>query len=130
MRTRVRWMKSLILSITGLFLLVPASFFLVALSSRVFLGRSSLYDIVAPSFLKASDELFAFHKTSWIFFGPLLVILLNSIFILLPMAWKNMNGKGWQLQYGNYWFNTAILLQACLLLFAVSGYLIIQHLRW
>ncbi|PWT77368.1 MAG: hypothetical protein C5B59_04220 [Bacteroidetes bacterium] len=130
MQAKIKWMKSVALSLTGLFLLLPASIFLLALSIRVFFGSSPLYDNVAPSFLKASNELFAFHKTSWIFFGPLAVILLNALFILLPLLLKVRGSDDRRLQPGNLWFNTAILIQACLLLAAVSSYLIIQHLRW
>ena len=69
------WMKELTRGIVGLFLLIPASYFLFTLFVRIAFGSTSLYYAVAPSLL---DQTFAvFSQAAWILYGPLLALFLN-----------------------------------------------------
>ncbi|MES1159819.1 MAG: hypothetical protein ABUM51_03615 [Bacteroidota bacterium] len=120
---------SLISSMLGIILLLPATSFIIAILLRI-CGSKSLYYFVAPSFLQSPFNLFAFHKAQFILGCLFLSVLCNVFsilkFNLLPGKW------GWDVEvsYRRYWLNTAIALQSALLLIVLIAYALIQHVRY
>jgi hypothetical protein len=105
--THFRFLSSGLLGIT---LLLPASYFMLTLTARIF-GAKGPYYFIAPSFLQSPFNLFAFHKAQCILLSLILAILFN-------------------LRYRRNWFNTAIAFQGVLLLVALFCYTLIQHIRY
>jgi hypothetical protein len=117
-------------SIIGLIFLIPPSYFMLTLLVRLIFGSTTLYYAIAPSFLQASTELFSYHKSGWILYGPLFAVILN-----LPAIFKfNLQRNASKLQlkffYRSYWLNTAVIFQGLLLFIIVVIYLVIQHYRF
>ena len=120
----------LMLSVAGLALLLPASYFLLTLFVRVLFGSTTLYYAIAPSFLQASAEIFSFHKSGWILYGPLLVVILNVVAGLHFQLNTGSLKIRFNMLYRNGWLNTAIVLQSLLIFAALVIYLVIQHYRY
>jgi hypothetical protein len=120
---------SLISSLLGIILLLPATSFIIAILLRIF-GSKSLYYFVAPSFLQSPFNLLALHKAQFILGCLVLSVLCNVLsilkFNLAPGKW------GWEVEvsYRRYWLNTAIALQSALLLVVLISYALIQHVRY
>ena len=114
----------------GITLLLPASYFMLTIMTRICLGTTTMYYYIAPSFLQSPFHLFAFHKAQVIIGSLLLAILFN---VLTIVRFRLEQGQhGWQIgvYYRRYWLNTAIVLQAVILLLVLSGYTLIQHIRY
>jgi hypothetical protein len=121
---------SLLSSMLGIILLLPASFFILTMLLRICFGSKTLYYSMAPSFLQSPFNLFALHKAQFILGCLLLSVLCNVLsilkFNLQPGKW------GWEVEvsYRRYWLNTAIALQSGLLLLILIAYALIQHIRY
>ena len=144
----------------GIALLLPASFFMLALLIRVCFGSTTLYYSMAPSFLQSPFDLFALHKAleaPWplahhmtfaadvlysighvcrqtgaqFIFSCLLLAILFNLFAILQFRMQR-GIRGWEIQvyYRRYWLNTAIALQSGLLLLLLVAYTVIQHIRY
>ena len=122
--------RSWTMSLIGLILLLPASYFLLTLSIRIFFGSTALYYQIAPSFMESGQRLFPLHKTAWILYGPLCAIILNAAFILRFRYYKNTKQVQVNFFYSKYWLNTAITMQSILLFVVLATYLFIQHYRY
>lgn len=122
--------QSLLSGLAGITLLLPATFFLLALLARIFLGASTLYYAMAPSFLQSPLRIFAWHKAQVILCGSVLAILLN-VFTVLKFRLQQ-GERGWEVAvfYRRYWLNTAVALQGSLLFLVLLAYTLIQHARW
>jgi hypothetical protein len=108
--TQIRMLGSTLLGIT---LLLPASYFMLTLTARVF-GAKGPYYFIAPSFLQTPFNLLAFHKAQFIVCTALLATVFNL----------------WTYHQRRHWFNAAIALQGTLLLVALFCYTLIQHIRY
>jgi len=122
--------KSWTTSVIGLLLLIPASYFMLTLCMHFFLGSTTLYYRVAPSFIEYGSVFLPLNKTSWILYGPLVAMLLNLVAILKVTFYK----KTMQLQINGFRakcsLNSAIAIQSLLLFVVLLGYLIIQRYRY
>jgi hypothetical protein len=128
--TRPHSLRPLTSGLLGITLLLPASFFMLTMLARICLGAKTAYLYIAPSFLQSPFHLFAFHKAQIIIGCLLLAVLFN---VLTIMRFRLEKGQqGWQVgvYYRRYWLNTAIALQATLLLLVLIGYTCIQHIRY
>src|SRR6185312_1192470 len=76
----------------GITLLLPASYFMLTMTARIF-GAKSPYYFIAPSFLQSPFHLFAFHKAQIILVSLVLAILVN-------------------LRYRRHWLNAAVAFQS------------------
>jgi hypothetical protein len=94
----------------GIGFLLPASYFMLTITARVFGARSPYY-FIAPSFLQSPFHPLAFHKAQIILVSLLVAILVN-------------------LKFRRHWLNAAIAFQGSLLLILLLGYTLIQHLRY
>jgi len=124
------FLKSLTMSLVGMFLLLPASYFMLTLFVRIVFGSKTLYYAIAPSFLEAGSEIFPLHKSGWILYGPLLAVILNASAILQFQFRRNTKKLHVRFFFSKYWLNTAIAFQSILLFIALTIYLIIQHYRY
>jgi hypothetical protein len=106
---------SLSSGLLGITLLIPASCFMLTITTRLCFGAKSPYYFFAPSFLQSPFHLFEFHKAQIIIGSVLLAIAFN----LLAIRGRN-----------RHWLNVAIAFQGLLLLFALIFYTFIQHLRY
>src|SRR5580698_762538 len=95
----------------GITLLIPASYFMLTLTARVF-GAKGPYYFIAPSFLQSPFNLFALHKAQFIICTVLLAIAFNLY------AFRGRR----------HWLNAAIAFQGVLLLLALVCYTLIQHM--
>lgn len=129
-KTSTNFLKPLISGILGITLLLPASFFLLTLLARIVFGSKTLYHAIAPSFLQSPFDLWALHKAQFIFGSLVLAILLNGITILQVQLQRGRKGPEVQLSFRRHWLNTAIALQAVLLLVVLIAYTAIQHIRY
>ena len=102
--------RTLISSILGIALMLPAVLFLSTLLARLCFGTKAAYYYIAPSFLQAPFDIFAFHKAQVILGGLIIAALCNA--------------------KGRSWLNTAIVVQSLLLLLVLFVYTFIQHLRY
>jgi len=122
--------KSWTTSVIGLLLLIPASYFMLTLCMHIFIGSTTLYYRVAPSFIESGSVFLPLNRTSWILYGPLLAMLINLVAILKVTFYK----KTMQLQIKGFRakssLNSAIAIQSLLLLVVLLGYLIIQRYRY
>ena len=116
--------------ILGITLLLPASFFMLALLIRVCLGSTALYYFIAPSFLQSPFDLLALHKAQFIIGCLLLAIVFNLVVILQFHLERGVRGWEVRVSYKRYWLNTAIALQSGLLLLVLIAYTLIQHARY
>jgi hypothetical protein len=125
--------RPLLSGILGITLLLPASFFMLALMLRVCFGSTTLYYSMAPSFLQSP---FDFTHVSGqagaqlIFCSLVLAILFNVLAILRFHLQRGTRGWEIAISYKRYWLNTAIALQSCLLLLILASYTLIQHIRY
>jgi hypothetical protein len=102
--------RSLITSIVGMALMLPAVVFLTTILARIFLGAKAPYYYIAPSFLQTHFDMFAFHKAQVIVGCLIIAALFNS--------------------KCRSWLNTAVAVQSILLLLVLFAYTFIQHLRY
>jgi len=127
---KLNQLKPLATSITGLFLLVPAAYFLLALSIRILFGSTAIYYDIAPSFLQAASEIFSFQKSGWILYGPLLAIFLNLLSVFKLKIEKKSGKTELVIYHHRYWLNTAVILQSLLFVIILTAYLIVEHYRY
>lgn len=120
----------LLSGIVGITLLIPASYFMLALVIRVCFGAKGLYYSMAPSFLQSPFDLFALHKAQFIICSLLLAFVFNGLAILRFRLQRGEKGLEVQVYYKRYWLNMAIALQSVLLLFVLIAYTVIQHVRY
>jgi hypothetical protein len=121
---------SLLSSMLGIILLLPASFFILTILLRIFFGSKALYYSMAPSFLQSPFNLFALHKAQFILGCLLLSVLCNVLSILRFSLHQGKRGWEVEVSYRRYWLNTAIALQSGLLLLVLVAYALIQHIRY
>ena len=128
--TRQTFLRPLSSGLLGITLLLPASYFMLTLMARACFGAKTMYYFIAPSFLQSPFHLFAFHKAQVIIGSVLMAVLFNIPAIFRFRLEKQQ--PGWQvgIYYRRHWLNAAIILQGVLLLLLLSGYTIIQHIRY
>ena len=125
MKTSGVW-KPLTRGTIGLVLLLPASYFVLALMLRVIFGYAKWYHGIAPSFLESNPDIFSFDAATWILYGPAGCLLLN-----LPVGSRHSLFSGQPAVFKTqHWLNTAIFFQALMLFVLTSGWLFIQHYRY
>ena len=105
---------AIIRPLLGITLLLPASYFMLTMLARACFGAKEMYVFIAPSFLQSPFHLFALHKAQLIIGSLVLAAVFN----------------GPSQQNRRHWLNTAIALQATLLLITLLLYTFIQHLRY
>jgi len=123
-------LRPLISGILGITLLLPASFFMLTLLARIFFGTKRPYHYIAPSFLQSPFDPLALHKAQFIFGCLSLAIVLNGLVALQFQLHKGRLGWDVEVYYRHHWLNTAIALQAVLLLVTLLAYTLIQHIRY
>ena len=111
--TRFTQIRPLGSGLLGITLLLPASYFMLTLTARVF-GAKGPYYFIAPSFLQSPFNLLAFHKAQFI----VCTVLLATVFNL------------WAYQRRRHWLNAAIAFQGVLLLVLLFCYTLVQHIRY
>jgi hypothetical protein len=112
--TTVRNHRRLSSGLLGISLLLPASYFMLTITARIFLGAKSPYYFIAPSFLQSPFNLFEIHKAQVIIVSVILAIVVN-----LPSV-----------QRKRHWLSSAVAFQGVLLLLILFVYTVIQHLRY
>ncbi|HTQ28414.1 MAG TPA: hypothetical protein VMI35_09810 [Puia sp.] len=117
--------KPLITSVTGLALLVPASYFSFTVLLRILNGSSLLYYSIAPAFKQNAFHLFPLHVSQLILYGPLLAVLINVMTVWRIRIRVSGNRLTGTFFYRSYGLNTAIALQAALLWLMMLAYLLI-----
>lgn len=122
--------RPLISGILGITLLLPASFFMLTMLARLFFGTRRPYRYFAPSFLQSPFDPLALHKAQFIIGCLLLAIVTNGLVALQFQLQKGRKGWDVQVSYRRHWLNTAIALQAVLLLVTLLAYTVIQHIRY
>lgn len=128
--TRPAFFRPLTSSLLGITLLLPASYFMLTLLARVCFGAKSMYYFIAPSFVQSPFHLFAFHKAQVIIGSLVLAVLFNALTILRLRLERGQGGWQVGVYYRRYWLNAAILLQGILLLMVLTGYTVVQHIRY
>lgn len=129
-RNNMGFLRPLISGILGITLMLPASFFMLSLLARIFLGTKRPYHYIAPSFLQSPFDPLALHKAQFILGCLLLAIVTNG---LVALQFQLQKGRwGWEVEvfYRRHWLNMAIALQAALLLVTLLVYTVIQHIRY
>ncbi len=121
---------SLLSSMLGIILLLPASFFILTILLRICFGSKTLYYSMAPSFLQSPFNLFALHKAQFILGCLILSVFCNVLSILRFDLQQGRRGWEVEVSYRRYWLNTAIALQSALLLVVLVVYALIQHIRY
>ncbi|HUB60667.1 MAG TPA: hypothetical protein VL978_08195 [Puia sp.] len=111
--TRLTQVRALSSGLLGITLLLPASYFMLTMTARVF-GAKGPYYFIAPSFLQSPFNLFAFHKAQ-IIVGTVLVATVCNL---------------WAYRGRRHWLNAAIVFQGVLLLVALFCYTLVQHIRY
>jgi hypothetical protein len=111
--TRLTHFRSLSSGLLGITLLLPASYFMLTLTARLF-GAKGPYYFIAPSFLQSPFSLLAFHKAQFIVCG----VLLATVFNLRAYCERR------------HWLNAAIAFQGTILLVVLFCYTLIQHIRY
>lgn len=124
------FLKYWTISLVGLILLLPATYFMLTLFIRVFFGSTTLYYQIAPSFMERGQTLFPLHKSAWILYGPLLAVIINAAVMLKFKFYKRSKQLQVNLSYSKYWLNTAIAVQSILLFIILTVYLFVQHYRY
>lgn len=122
--------RPLFSGLLGITFLLPASYFLLTLTLRVFFGSTSLYYDISPSFLQSPFNLFSLHKAQLIIGCLLLAVLFNLAAIIRLRLFQGPRGLEIGVAYRRYWLNTAIVLQGSILLVLLAGYTLIQHIRY
>jgi hypothetical protein len=128
--TRPAFFRPLTSSLLGITLLLPASYFMLTMLARICFGAKAMYYFIAPSFLQSPFHLFAFHKAQVIIGSLLLAVLFNGLTILRLRLERGRGGWQVGVYYRRYWLNAAILLQGILLLVVLTGYTVVQHIRY
>ncbi|MBS1663937.1 MAG: hypothetical protein JST68_23020 [Bacteroidetes bacterium] len=128
--SRTTFVRPLASGLLGLTLMLPASFFLLTLLARIIFGAKAMYYYIAPSFLQSPMNLFSFHKAQMIIISLVLAILFNALTIFRFDLERGKRGLEVAVTYRRYWLNTAIALQAVLLLLVLVAYTFIQHIRY
>jgi hypothetical protein len=128
--SRPAFFRPLTSSLLGITLLLPASYFMLTMLARACFGAKGMYYFIAPSFLQSPFHLFAFHKAQVIIGSLLLAVLFNTLTILRLRLERGQTGWQVGVYYRRYWLNAAILLQGVLLLLVLTGYTVIQHIRY
>ena len=126
----MRVSRPLISGILGITLLLPASFFMLTMLARLFFGTRRPYHYIAPSFLQSPFDPLALHKAQFIIGALLLAIITNGLAALRFQLQKGRWGWDVEVSYRHHWLNTAIALQAVLLLVILLAYTVIQHIRY
>ena len=126
----MRVSRPLISGIFGITLLLPASFFMLTMLARLFFGVKQPYHYIAPSFLQSPFDPLALHKAQFIIGALLLAIVTNGLAALQFQLQKGRWGWDVEVSYRRHWLNTAIALQAVLLLVTLLAYTVIQHIRY
>jgi len=129
-RNNMRISRPLISGILGITLLLPASFFMLTMLARLFFGTGRPYHYIAPSFLQSPFDPLALHKAQFIIGCLLLAIITNGLAALRFQLRKGRRGWDVEVSYRRHWLNTAIALQAVLLLVTLLAYTVIQHIRY
>ena len=122
--------RPLFSGILGITLLLPASFFMLTMLARLFFGTKRPYHYIAPSFLQSPFDPLALHKAQFILGCLLLAIVTNG---LAALQFQLQKGRwGWEVEVScrRHWLNTAVALQAALLLVTLLAYTVIQHIRY
>lgn len=128
-RMRTSLIKLLTSGVIGLILLIPGTYFMLTFLLRVLFGSTGLYHSVAPSFIQTGSEISSFNLSWFIFYGPLLAIILNLPAILQFQLQKSEMKLQLRI-FGRHWLNTAIAIQSILLFITLVLYLVIQHCRY
>jgi len=110
--------------------MLPASFFMLTLLARILFGSKAMYYYIAPSFLQSPYHVFAFHKAQMIIISLVLAILFNALTIVRVDLERGRHGLEVGFSIRRYWLNTAVALQALLLLIVLLAYTLIQHVRY
>lgn len=110
MKTGFSLFRPLGSGVLGMTLLLPASYFMLTMTARVF-GAKAPYYFIAPSFLQSPFHLFALHKAQVILVSLVVAILVN-------------------LKFRRYWLNAAVAYQSTLLLIVLLAYTLVQHIRY
>ena len=118
------------MSFVGMLLLIPASYFMLTLLMKIFLGSTELYYAIAPSFIESGSEIFPLHKSGWILYGPLFALIINAAAILQIRFHRREMKLQVNFFCRKYWLNTAITFQSILLFIVLMTYLVIQHYRY
>lgn len=126
----MRVSRPLISGMLGIALLLPASFFMLTMLARLFFGTRRPYHYIAPSFLQSPFDPLALHKAQFIIGALLLAIITNGLAALRFQLQKGRWGWDVEVSYRHHWLNTAIALQAVLLLVILLAYTVIQHIRY
>jgi hypothetical protein len=113
-RTTTTAHPAVIRPLLGMTLLLPASYFMLAMLARACFGAREMYVFIAPSFLQSPFHLFAFHKAQ---------LIIGSLVLAVAFNFRAR-------QNGSHWLNTAIVFQATLLLLTLFIYTLIQHFRY
>ena len=127
---RSNFLRPLTSGLLGITLMLPASFFMLTLLARIFFGAKGMYYYIAPSFLQSPYHLFAFHKAQMIVISLVLAILCNVLTIVRVDLERGKHGLELGFSIRRYWLNTAVALQALLLLIVLIAYTLIQHVRY
>jgi len=129
-RNNMGFIKPLISGVLGITLMLPASFFMLSMLARIFFGTKRPYHYIAPSFLQSPFDPLALHKAQFIFGCLLLAIVTNGLVALQFQLHKGRWGWDVEVSYRRHWLNTAIVLQAVLLLVTLLLYTMVQHFRY
>ena len=124
------YLRPLLSSLLGITLMLPAGYFLLTLTLRIFFRSTSLYYDISPSFLQSPFNLFALHKAQLIIGCLLLAVLFNLAAIIRLRLIRGPRGLEIGVAYRRYWLNTAIVFQGTLLLVLLAAYTLIQHIRY
>jgi len=127
---RPNFFRPLTSGLLGITLMLPASFFLLTILARILFGAKAMYYYIAPSFLQSPYHLFAFHKAQMIVISLVLAILFNVVTIVRVDLERGQHGLELGLSLRKSWLNTAVALQALLLLIVLIAYTLIQHVRY
>ncbi|WP_431213283.1 hypothetical protein ACQ86N_48135 [Puia sp. P3] len=127
---RSNFLRPLTSGLLGITLMLPASYFMLTLLARIFFGAKGMYYYIAPSFLQSPYHLFAFHKAQLIVISLILAILFNVLTIVRVDLERGKHGLELGFSIRRYWLNTAVALQALLLLIVLIAYTLIQHVRY
>src|ERR1700761_9665874 len=103
-RSAVRPLTSGLLGIT---LMLPASYFMLTMLTRICFGTKAMYYYIAPSFLQSPFHLFAFHKAQVIIGCLLLAVFFNLVTILRFRLEQGARGLEIGVYYRRYWLNAA-----------------------
>jgi hypothetical protein len=127
---RNAYLRPLLTGILGFTLMLPACYFLLTMLARMLFGAKNPYYYISPSFLQSPFDLFALHKAQLIIDCLMLAVLFNVAAVLKLRLHKRPQGFEVGVAYRRYWLNTAVALQALMLLILLSIYTLVQRLRY